>query len=159
MQWLGRLLAALALVAGVSACGSTIAVPDQGVIVTGCQKPGLCYRNDCPCSRATLSTPACVIDSVCTDPLDQTTCNCPVVIEVDGGNAATSRCLETAQACVGRGPVCAGVGASCVAPGAGCVSGGTPPMLVSGIGATLEPRCQLVDDVCCPGVDGGVSTD
>jgi hypothetical protein len=160
MRWLGRLLAALALVAGVSACGSTIAVPDQGVIVTGCQNPGRCFRSDCGCARETLAS--CLVDSVCTNPLDQTTCNCPTALDVntDAGTSVSSQCLETAMACVGRGTRCDGVGATCAPFNGTCaMSGNAGPMLVAGAGATLESHCQFTDDVCCPGVDGGVSTD
>jgi hypothetical protein len=157
MRWLQGWLAFAALVAAAGACGSTIPVPDQGVIVTGCQMPAKCFLSDCTCNRSTVKTAQCVIAAVCTNDNDPTTCSCPVF---DGGLA--SQCLEEAQACVGRGVFCGGVGAICVAPGTSCQqSGATPPMMVPGAtGATLEPHCQFVDDVCCPGVvDGGVNTD
>jgi hypothetical protein len=61
--------------------------------------------------------------------------------------------------CVGTGPFCGGIGARCMPKGGSCgSSGGDPPQLVptTGVGPALEPHCQYVDDVCCPGVDGGV---
>jgi hypothetical protein len=70
-------------------------------------------------------------------------------------------CLETPQAFIGRGPVCNGAGARCLPAGASCtqadMAGSEPPQLVgySDGGATLEPRCQFTDDVCCPGTDDG----
>jgi hypothetical protein len=71
-----------------------------------------------------------------------------------------TQCLEVAQACVGRGVVCPGSGARCLPSGSMCTSsGGDPPELVptGATGPALEPHCQFVDDVCCPGaLDGGV---
>jgi hypothetical protein len=142
MRWFRAALAVGALVVAAGACGSTITVPDQGIILTGCTTPAACYTLDCACSRAGLAS--CVVDAMCDDPLDKTTCRCP----------AGSQCLETAQACVGKGPPCSGVGALCVPAGSSCTSGnGNPPMLVpSDMGTvSLESRCQFTDDTCCPG--------
>lgn len=140
--------AVAALVGAAGACGSQITVPDQGVIVTGCHPPGYCFLTTCDCLRASVTpTGACVVASVCTDPNDPSTCNCP----------AGSLCEESAQACVGRGPACVG---RCLPVGSTCsMAGGDPPMLVPTAdgGATLESRCAFVDDVCCPASDGGVS--
>lgn len=143
--------AALALVAAAGACGSSIKVPDQGIIVTGCNPPGYCYVDDCTCERASVAPGgACVVASVCTSEIDRSTCSCPT----------NSECLEAAQACIGRGPVCAGANAHCVAATGSCNDAGDPPMLIPTPGMPmLEPHCQFVDDVCCTNApaDGGVS--
>ena len=78
---------------------------------------------------------------------------------------ATIACLETPQACVGRGVFCGGSGARCLPAGEACTTaGGDPPQLIptGGTGPSLEPHCEFVDDVCCPGTtaaDLGVITD
>ena len=162
MRWTLAALAAAALVAAAGACGSSITVPDQGIIVTGCQQPGQCYRSDCSCTRADVTSGACTVKSVCSDPNDPSTCDCPVnvVVDADLGTSYSSECVETAQACVGRGVFCGGLGALCKPPGATCDGTGDPPMLIPTVGMpTLEPHCQFVGDVCCPGMmpsDGGV---
>jgi hypothetical protein len=95
---------------------------------------------------------ACVTDS-------NGICNCPAVDDM----GTLSQCLEPSQACVGRGVFCGGAGALCVPAGASCSAstpGAAPPMLIPTVGMPmLEPHCQFVDDVCCPGTDGGVVTD
>lgn len=165
MRWLSSIAAAAALVAAVGACGSQISVPDQGVVVTGCQAPGACYLATCACIRASLGD--CQTTArVCSTPGDPTTCNCPSSITVDdAGTMTTSQCLEPAQACVGRGPLCP-QGGRCLAAGSSCASsGGDPPMLVTPVadGGVPTPRssCQFVDDVCCPPSlsDGGGNSD
>lgn len=146
--------AVAALVGAAGACGSQISVPDQGVIITGCQPPGYCFATTCECSRASVQTGgSCVVAPVCgTDPANPSACNCPL-----GDMGTDSRCVEVAQECVGRGPLCA-QGSTCVPLGTSCGAGGMPPMVVPGPGATLESRCQFTDDVCCPaGSDGGVA--
>jgi hypothetical protein len=171
MRWTLGLYAIAALVFVTGGCGSTISVPDQGIIVTGCQMPAKCYRSDCSCKFADVDKPvtaagSCVVDPVCSDPNDNSTCNCPtaVVLDADAGTGYDSLCIETAQACVGHGVFCGGAGALCqriTAPA--CDGSGDPPMLIPTIGMpTLEPHCEFVDDVCCPGTspsDGGVTTD
>ena len=144
-------------------------MPDQGVIVNGCQIPAQCYRSDCSCNFADVEKPigesgSCTVASVCTDPNDPSTCSCPtkVVIDADAGTGYDSACLETAQACIGRGVFCGGVGARCKRSSAPTCDGtGDLPMLIPTIGMPmLEPHCQFTDDVCCPGPsDGGVATD
>jgi hypothetical protein len=156
MRWFLACFAATALLAAVGACGSQITVPDQGVVVTGCQGPAQCFRNDCPCTRAAVSTAACISAPICYNPTDPSTCTCTAVDL--GITVVGSACLEVAQACVGRGAFCGGSGATCVAAGTKCGdASAVPPMLIATTGPALSPHCQFVDDVCCPGVDGGVS--
>ncbi len=170
MRWTLGIAAACALVVAAGACGSTITVPDQGIIVTGCQQPALCYRSDCACTRALISSNdpdvGCFTACVQTDPNDPSTCNCPlgVTVQTDGSSRTyDSQCIEQAQACVGRGVFCGGAGALCKAPGSTCDGTGDPPMLIPTFGMPmLEPHCQFVDDICCPGAsisDGGMPTD
>ncbi len=168
------LLAGAALVAAVGACGSIIPVPDQGIIVTGCSLPAACFTNICSCLRADANAAAgapgsCTVPPVCSNPSDNSTCNCPTSFVTDGGVTASSQCIERAQACVGRGVFCGGANAICVPAGSACsqsTPGAAPPMLLPTGGTSadggapmLEPHCQFVDDVCCPGADGGVTTD
>ncbi len=154
MRCLLTLAAAMALVAAAGACGSIIQIPDQGVVVLGCRAPAYCYvAGSCSCTRKD-ATPggSCTVPIVQVNPLDPSTWVCP----------ANAVCLETVQACVGRGPVCDGVGARCLPAGASCrSSGGDPPQMVgySDGGATLEPRCAFTDDVCCPGLEDGGTSD
>jgi hypothetical protein len=182
--------AAVALLAvAVGGCGSTIPVPDQGVVVLGCNTPGYCYRADCSCTWADAQPGgACTTKVVCSNPLDTSTCLCPLTVATQapadlGGTVGLEpatvtvpvavQCLETPQVCVGRGPFCGGVGARCfhtilsdlsVTPTCD-QSGGDPPQLIpsGGIGPALEPHCAFVDDTCCPGAatvsDGGSTTD
>jgi hypothetical protein len=155
------LVAALALVVAAGGCGSQITVPDQGIIVTGCQVPSACYRSDCSCERADVAEGGkCIVDRNCGDMGDPSMCFCPtgVPLDTDLGTHYDSTCLETAQACVGRGVFCGGPGALCKAPGSTCDGSGDPPMLVPMLGM-LEPHCQYVKDICCGDEDGGVSTD
>jgi hypothetical protein len=168
MRWCLALCAAAALVAVTGGCGSTITVPDQGIIVTGCQMPAACYRANCECTRASVlgsgtGTPSCVAPSVCSDPNNPSTCNCQPITVGDMGVTVATQCLEPAQTCVGRGVFCGGVGAVCLPAGTSCAmssSAGTPPQLIPTVGMPmLEPHCQFTDDVCCPGSDGGVTTD
>lgn len=170
MRWPLRVAAALALVVAGGACGSSITVPDQGIIVTGCQQPAKCYRSDCQCTRELISSMdpvvGCYTMCVQSDPNDPSTCDCPtgVAVQTDGGaHTYDSQCIEEAQACVGRGVFCAGTNARCKPPGSTCDGTGDPPMLIPTIGMpALEPHCQFVDDVCCTGggiTDGGVMTD
>jgi len=165
MRWTLGIAAAAALVVAAGACGSSITVPDQGIVVTGCQQPGQCYRSDCSCIRADVESGVCTVKSVCSDPSDPSTCDCPtgVIIDPDLGTSYNSECVETAQACIGRGVLCGGLGALCQKSGSTCDGTGDPPMLIPTIGMpTLEPRCQFLDDVCCPGMspsDGGMPTD
>ena len=154
MRWTLGAVAAVLLVAAAGACGNIITVPDQGLIVTGCQIPAQCIRNDCGCNRA---LDGCVVPCQQTDPNDPSTCYCMPV------GAVQTQCIETAQACVGRGPVCAGTGAVCQPVGTTCGQMGVtqvPPMLVPAMGMpALEQRCQYTDDVCCAGAtatDGGM---
>lgn len=162
MRWTLRVTAALALVVAGGGCGSSITVPDQGIIVTGCQQPAQCFRSDCECSRDAISRGDCTVKSVCTDPNDPSTCDCPRNFDL-GAGGFDSQCIEQAQACVGRGILCAGVNARCKPPGSTCDGTGDLPMLIPTIGMpTLEPHCQFVNDVCCTGggpTDGGMMTD
>ena len=167
MRWTLGVAAAFALVVAGGACGSSITVPDQGIIVTGCQQPAQCFTSDCECSRAAISRGDCTVQSVCTDPTDPSTCNCPtgVTEQTDGGGMRSfnSQCIEEAQACVGRGVFCGGAGALCKPPGSTCDGTGDPPMLIPTFGMPmLEPHCQFVGDICCAGMsisDGGMTTD
>lgn len=160
------LAAIAALAASTGACGSQITVPDQGIIVTGCQKPASCYLYNCTCSRAAalgtdMGPPACVVGADCGDMGDPTMCTCPAGDPEMG--TPLSQCLEPSQACVGRGVFCGGAGALCVPAGGSCsqsTPGAQPPMLIPTVGMPmLEPHCQFTDDVCCPGTDGGIVTD
>jgi hypothetical protein len=162
MRWTLGAVAAALLVAAAGACGSVISVPDQGLIVTGCQIPAQCIRADCGCNRA---LDGCVVPCVQTDPNDPSTCYCmniPMPTPQDMAAQLAVECIETAQACVGRGPLCGGTGALCQQGGTVCGSGVTavPPMLVPAVGMpAFEPHCQFTDDVCCPGTtatDGGM---
>lgn len=156
MRWTLACLSAVALVAAAGACGSQLTVPDQGVVVTGCQGPAQCFRNDCPCTRASVGTPACIAAPFCYSATDRSTCTCAAVDL--GVSVVGSACLEVAQACVGRGTFCGGPGASCVAAGTRCGdASAVPPMLIASTGPTLIPHCQFVDDICCAGSDGGAS--
>lgn len=168
MRWTLTVAAACALVVAAGACGSTITVPDQGIIVTGCQLPAQCWRSDCDCNFATINS--CIDPVSKDDPNDPSTWHCEPFNDLsvsaatpDGGAPHDSQCIEAAQACVGRGPLCGGLGALCVHVGGTCNGTGDPPMLIPTIGMpALEPHCQYVDDVCCPGstiTDGGMSTD
>ena len=74
MRWTLAVAAAALLVAATGACGDIITVPDQGIIVTGCQMPAQCWRADCACTGATLSS--CVEPCQQTDPNDPSTCYC-----------------------------------------------------------------------------------
>jgi hypothetical protein len=160
MRWTPGVAAAVALVVAQGACGSQITVPDQGVIVSGCQQPSQCFLKDCPCTRAALSTLARTTPCTDTDPNDPSTCDCLPLVD-DGMLSHETQCLETAMACIGRGVFCGGAGALCKPPGSTCDGTGDPPMIIPTIGLPmLEPHCQFVDDVCCPGSsDGGVTTD
>jgi hypothetical protein len=152
------LAAAAALAVGASACDTTITVPDQGVIVNGCQTPAQCFRADCACTRAAVAG-SCVIGCTITTPGDPSTCDCLPVPVGDMGATVDTQCIETAQACVGRGVFCGGAGALCKSPTSPTCDGtGDPPMLIPTFGMPiLEPHCQYVDDVCCPGItDGGM---
>ena len=156
MRWTLGAAAAALLLAAAGACGSIITVPDQGLIVTGCQIPAQCIRADCGCNRA---LDGCVVPCQQTDPNDPSTCYCMPVMS--GSSTVQTQCIETAQACVGRGPLCMGTGALCLPAGSMCGGpGGVPPMLVPAMGMpALEPHCQYTDDVCCTGTsptDGGV---
>ncbi len=166
MRWLVVFGAAASLVAAAGACGSSITVPDQGVIVSGCQFPAACYLPSCSCSRASLNADydpnmapnACRVPAVCSNPADLTTCNCPagdMSLSV-GGMLVETQCLEPAQVCVGRGVLCSGPGARCAPAGGGC-AGSDPPMLVPVSGPSLEPHCQFTDDVCVTCADAGVT--
>ncbi len=168
MRWTLRVTAALALVVAGGACGSSITVPDQGIIVTGCQQPpAQCFTDDCDCSRDAISRGDCTVKCVQTDPNDPSTCDCPtnVTVQTDGGGTRhfSSQCIEEAQACVGQGVLCVGVNARCKPPGEACDGTGDLPMLIPTIGMpSLEPHCQFKGDVCCTGggvTDGGVMTD
>lgn len=161
MRWTLGVAAACALVAATGACGSQITVPDQGIIVSGCQMPSRCFRRDCDCTRASANAAnkGCSVD--CTDvvPGDPSTCDC-LPIALDGGPAIETQCIEPTQACIGRGVFCGGIGALCKAAGSTCDGSGDPPMVIPTVGMPmLEPHCQYVDDVCCPGRDGGVTSD
>lgn len=159
-RWAVALVAAVALVVAAGACGSSITVPDQGIIVNGCQQPAQCFRADCACTRdAVAAGGSCVVACTLTTPDDPSTCDCLPVTN-DGGDSIQTQCIETAQACVGRGVFCGGNGALCMKPGSTCDGTGDPPMLIPTFGMPmLEPHCQYVNDVCCPGTDGGVVTD
>lgn len=161
LRWTLGFAAAFALVVTAGGCGSTITVPDQGIIVTGCQAPAQCYTTICSCKRADVESGSCSEDPVCTDESDRSTCNCPTGLASDGGDTFDSVCIEQAQTCVGRGVVCLGAGARCKRfDDTTCDGNGDPPELVPTLGMPmLEPHCAFVDDVCCPGVnDGGVPT-
>ncbi|HEY1586689.1 MAG TPA: hypothetical protein VGH63_13435, partial [Polyangia bacterium] len=71
MRWTLAVAATAALVAAAGACGSVITVPDQGIIVTGCQLPAQCIAADCACSR---SLQFCVVSCTQTNPTDPSTC-------------------------------------------------------------------------------------
>jgi len=151
---------AVALASALTACGSTITVPDQGIIVNGCQQPAQCFRADCSCTREGVALGgSCGVACTITTPGDPSTCDCLPVTN-DLGESIQTQCIETAMACVGRGVFCGGVGALCKPPGSTCDGTGDMPQLIPTIGMPmLEPHCQFVDDVCCPGSDGGVTTD
>jgi hypothetical protein len=188
MRCLLTFAAAAGLIIASGACGSIITIPDQGVVVLGCAPPGACYvLDDCSCKRADAQPGgACTVPAIlpggggqCPSSGGSGTCLCPAtvhgIVPSDLGGVTdlagvtdmagtpgpvAVQCLETAQACQGRGMFCGGTGARCLAAGTACsTSGGDPPQLVpsTGVGPALEPHCQFVDDVCCPGVDGGVS--
>ena len=163
MRWTLGLAVSCALVVAAGACGSSITVPDQGVIVTGCQNPpGQCWRSDCDCTRASIAAGSCVDKPTMDDPNDPTTWHCEPNNDLSVGGH-DSQCLEQAQACIGRGVLCTGAGALCKAPGSTCDGTGDLPMLIPTFGMPmLEPHCQFVNDICCPGSsvsDGGVMTD
>ena len=83
-----------------------------------------------------------------------------MLIDTDAGTHYDSVCIETAQACVGRGVFCGGASARCQAPGSTCDGSGDLPMLIPTFGMPmLEPHCQYVGDICCSGSDGGAATD
>jgi hypothetical protein len=150
------LFAAVALLVAAGACGSTITVPDQGIIVNGCQQPAQCFSMNCECTRAAISTSSCVVACQETVAGDPSTCDC-LPIQTDGGPAIQTQCLETAMACIGRGVVCGGPNAHCKPPGSTCDGTGDLPQLIPVFGMPmLEPHCQYVDDVCCTSGDGGV---
>ena len=166
MRWPLGVAAALALVAATGACGSQITVPDQGIIVTGCQQPSQCFRADCDCKRdsVTAAGGSCTVACTFVTPGDPSTCDCLPVTN-DGGEAVQTQCIETVQACIGRGVFCGGAGALCK-PGKTptCDGTGDAPMLIPTFGMPmLEPHCQFQDDICCPGTsgptDGGTPTD
>jgi hypothetical protein len=164
-RWTLAIAAVCALVVATGGCGETITVPDQGIIVTGCQQPAQCFVQICSCKRADIEAGACTVATTCSDETDRSTCNCPTSIASDGGATFDSVCIEQAQACVGRGVVCAGAGARCKRfDTPACDGTGDLPELVPStmMIPMLEPHCAYVDDVCCPGTaitDGGPSTD
>ncbi|MCU1280351.1 MAG: hypothetical protein JWM53_3897 [bacterium] len=161
MRWTLGVAAAAALVVAAGGCGSTITVPDQGLIVTGCQQPAQCYRNDCSCVRSDVELGQCTVPADCGDMGDPSMCNCPmgVVSDTDLGTHFDSVCIEMAQACVGRGVFCGGAAARCKPKGSTCDGTGDLPMMIPTIGIPmLEPHCQYVDDVCCSS-DGGIASD
>jgi hypothetical protein len=157
MRWTLAALAVLALVAAAGACGQIITVPDQGIIVTGCQQPAECWRTDCDCKRGTDTDmgarASCTVACQQTNANDPSTCYCMPVDSVQ------TQCIEESLACIGRGPACFGVGALCQQFGTTCNGSGTPPMLIpTGMMPMLEPHCEFTDDVCCPGqLDGGTT--
>lgn len=156
MRWFLVCFAAAALLAVVGACGSQITVPDQGVVVTGCQSPSACFVTDCKCDH---DLSACVLARFCSNQNDPSTCTCTATDMRPNGAVVDSVCLEPAQACVGRGPFCGGPGAHCLRAGnSDCSQRGDPPNLIATPGPALEPHCQFADDVCCAGSDGGVSS-
>lgn len=166
MRWTLGVAAACLLVAATGACGSQITVPDQGIIVTGCQMPSQCYRVDCDCTRgqatAAKDTGGCVVGCTFLTPGDPSTCDClPVAVDPDAGTSVQTSCIEPVQACIGRGVFCGGIGALCKDKDhPTCDGSGDAPMLIPTFGMpALEPHCQYTDDVCCPGSDGGVATD
>jgi len=155
---------AVALGVAAGGCGSTITVPDQGIIVNGCQQPAQCFVATCDCKRASLGTADCVVGCTNTVEGDPSTCDCLPIVDTDLGTTTQTQCLETAMACVGRGVFCGGVGALCKPPGSTCDGSGDMPQLIPVFGMPmLEPHCQFQDDICCPGTsgptDGGVPTD
>jgi hypothetical protein len=133
-----------------AACSDSNANTDLGVVEPGCRTPSACWKvgSDCACARGQLGavpgtdmagTTSCM---VC-DPTVQT-CYCPL----------TTQCIDSASVCTGRATsTCLGAGARCLPVHSKCTtSGGNPPQLVgTGPAGALEPRCQYVDDVCCPG--------
>jgi hypothetical protein len=158
--------ATVAIAATGSGCGSSITVPDQGVIVLGCHSPSLCYKDNCSCDRgAAVSGGSCTVG--CNESSDQYTCVCPASVS-DNGAEVNVQCLETSQACTGRGPTCDGPGVYCAAD---CSSGsGDPPQSIpvpvfgtqddGGSEPILELHCQFTHDVCCHGTiitDAGAS--
>jgi hypothetical protein len=155
MRSLVAVAAVVALVAAIGGCGSTISVPDQGVIVLGCHSPSFCFvsSEQCLCNRGTGSGGLCVVG--CSDPNDPT-CACPVNVPGDMGPPIPVQCVETAQECVGRGPLCATT-SHCQQAGTTCSMSAvsTPPQQVAinvdGGTPTLESHCQFADDICCPG--------
>jgi hypothetical protein len=158
-RWTLVVAAAVAFAVAAGGCGSTITVPDQGIIVNGCQQPAQCFVATCGCSRAAISDGSCTVPCQETSPGDPSTCDC-LPVQSDGGDVIQTQCIETAMACVGRGVFCGGVGALCKPPGSTCDGSGDLPQLIPTFGMPmLEPHCQFVDDVCCPGSDGGVVTD
>jgi hypothetical protein len=164
MRALLGLFAAVSLVAAAGACGNTITVPDQGVVVLSCNVPNYCYRADCSCKRAD-ATPGgtCITDTTACNS-DNSVCTCMAKVAVDDmGGTTPVTCEETAAACVGRGVLCA-MNNNCQAATANCGGSGVPPQLVpppgGSSGPALEPHCPYVDDVCCPGpavTDGGTT--
>ena len=163
MRWTLGVAAACALVAATGACGSQIAVPDQGIIVTGCQQPSECFRADCDCTRANATAAptagGCTVKCTFLTPGDPSTCDClPLVIDPDGGATVETSCIEPVQACIGRGVFCGGIGALCKPAGSTTCDGtGDAPMLIPTFGMpALEPHCQFVDDICCVVSDGGM---
>jgi hypothetical protein len=158
MRWTLGLAAALALVVATGACGSTITVPDQGIIVTGCQAPAQCFTTICSCARADVESGQCTQNVVCSDPTNLSTCNCPTHLASDGGAFFDSVCIEQAQTCVGRGVLCLGTGARCKRfDHPTCDGTGDLPELIPTINMPmLEPHCAYTDDVCCTVSDGGM---
>ncbi|MGZ3425598.1 MAG: hypothetical protein ACXVCV_03065 [Polyangia bacterium] len=158
-RWTLGFVASAALVVAAGGCGSTITVPDQGIIVTGCQAPAQCFTTICSCNRADVESGECTKDVVCMDVNDRSTCNCPTGIASDGGATFDSVCIEQAQTCVGRGVFCPGAAARCKRfDQPTCDGTGDLPELIPTIGMPmLEPHCAYVDDVCCAGAsDGGL---
>jgi hypothetical protein len=163
----------MALIVAAGACGNIITVPDQGLIVTGCQLPAQCWKATCDCNRGKPDTTGDhpsqnpLLD-LCTtpcqlDPFQPGDCECNLTLPTPVNDMLTSeplQCIEVSQACIGRGVFCGGVGAKCVQVGSTCDGGGDPPMLIPTVGMPgFEPHCQFADDVCCPGTtptDGGV---
>jgi hypothetical protein len=185
MRCLLAFAAAVALLVASGACGNIISLPDQGVFVLGCKDPSACYLANCSCKRADaqpggscitagVTVAANPVQCTATDVMQGVPCVCPATINLPVPNSdmtvpVSTQCQESAMVCIGRGVFCA-VGSHCVAAGKTCSDTGDPPQLVSvgmdvgdaGIpdaGPGLEPHCQYVDDVCCPGavIDASVS--
>jgi hypothetical protein len=147
-----RAVAVIGIALFAQACTDSNANTDLGVVEPGCRAPSACWKvgTDCDCERGLVVENVADTDMAGTtscrecDPTHDT-CYCPLTTQcIDGDSVCTGRATST---CLGAGARCVPVHSTC-----GNASGSPPQLVGTGPNGALEPRCQYVDDICCPGM-------